>query len=219
MYFQYLIEDLSSAALINILMDKITALHPDVEYDCKSFQGLGGYGKKNTAKEIKTGKLLNDLAIYLRGFNKSLQAPDYPAAVIVVLDNDDRNTEEFRDELENVAKQNMIVVDHVFCIAVEEIEAWLLGDENAILSAYPRAKTQILHSYIQDSICGTWEFLANVIYPGGYQKLDKEHPTYQEKGKLKSEWATNIGKYMNLSGNKSPSFNYFISEINKRLVS
>lgn len=38
-----------------------------------------------------------------------------------------------------------------------------------------------------------------------------------EIGKYKSEWAKKIGSYMDITKNKSPSFNHFITEINKRL--
>ena len=217
MHFQYLIEDISGENLIHVLMGKFIERYPEVTYDCKSFHGIGGFTRRNTVKETKTGKLLNDLAIYLRGFNKSLQYT--PTAIIVILDNDDHNAEEFRNELEAVAQQNMITTDHVFCIAVEEVEAWLLGDEAAILAAYPNAKLQPLHSYVQDSICGTWEVLADVVYPGGRTKLKKNCPSYGEIGKIKSEWAINIGKNMSLDANQSPSFNYFISEISKRAAS
>lgn len=180
MHFQFLIEDKSGAALIEILMHKISLTNGDITYNCKPFKGLGGFTKKNTVKETKSGKLLNDLATYLRGFNKSLQY--IPAVIIVVLDNDTRNTKKFLSELNQVAQQNMITIDHAFCIAVEEIEAWLLGDEAAILAAYPLAKIQQLHTYAQDSICGTWEVLADVIYPGGISKLKKECPTYVDEG-------------------------------------
>lgn len=215
MHFQFLIEDQSSAALIEILMQRISFENEDITFDCKAFKGLGGFTKKNTVKETKSGKLLNDLATYLRGFNKSLQG--IPAAIVVVLDNDTRNTESFRAELNSVAQQNIIDVDHVFCIAVEEVEAWLLGDEPAILAAYPSAKLQPLRAYVQDSICGTWEVLADVVYPGGASKLKKDCPTYIEVGKFKSEWAQKIGIHMNIAHNNSPSFNYFVSEISKRL--
>lgn len=215
MHFQFLIEDLSSTALIEILMQKISSENRDVTYDCKSFKGIGGLTRKNTVKETKSGKLLNDLATYLRGFSKRLQG--IPAAIVVVLDNDTRNTEEFLTELNGVAQQNMIDMDYVFCIAVEEVEAWLLGDESAILAAYPSAKLQPLHAYVQDSICGTWEVLADVVYPGGASKLKKDCPTYIEVGKWKSEWAREIGTHMDIANNNSKSFNLFISEINKRL--
>ena len=214
MHFQFLIEDQSGAALIEVLMQRISLINGDITYNCKPFKGLGGFTKKNTVKETKSGKLLNDLATYLRGFNKSLQY--ISAVIIVVLDNDTRNTDEFLSELDRVAQQNMITVDHAFCIAIEEVEAWLLGDETAILAAYPLAKVQQLRTYVQDSICGTWEVLADVVYPGGVSKLKKECPTYIEIGKCKSEWAQKIGTHMNIEHNNSPSFKHFITEITKR---
>lgn len=216
MHFQYLIEDQSSALLIHEIMLKLMEKYTDITYDCKAFKGIGGFTKKNTVKETKTGKLLNDLATYLRGFNKSLSG--IPAVIVVVLDNDDNNTEEFRESLERVARQNMILIDHVFCIAVEEVEAWLLGDEDAVLAAYPNAKTSIMHSYVQDSICGTWELLADVIYPGGIQKIRRNKFSYVEIGKLKCEWSKNIGLHMDIDNNQSPSFNFFISEIERRAI-
>lgn len=215
MHFQFLIEDQSSEALIDILMEKMTEGRQDATYNCKSFRGIGGFTKKNTVKETKTGKLLNDLATYLRGFNRSLQG--IPAVIVVVLDNDTRDTEEFQTELESVAIQNQIFTDHVFCIAVEEVEAWLLGDEEAITKAYPKAKLSVLHDYKQDSICGTWELLADVVYPGGFLKFKKAYQTYMEIGGQKYEWAVKIGNHMDINENQSPSFRHFIDEIQKRL--
>ena len=216
MYFQFLVEDLSGGQLIRVLMDKMVAQHPDVSYDCKTFKGIGGFTKKNTARETKTGKLLNDLATYLRGFNKSLQG--MPAAIVVVVDNDDRKSAEFAAEVNRVAALILISMDHVFCIAVEEMEAWLLGDEQAILAAYPDAKLTHLRSYEQDSICGTWEVLADVVYQGGLARMKKDCQAYGEIGKIKFEWATNIGSHMEWDTNKSGSFQLFASEINKRIV-
>lgn len=215
-HFQYLIEDQSGAELIYILMEKVKSVYPDITYDCKGFRGMGGFTKRNTVKETRTGKLLNDLATYLRGFNRSLQG--IPSVIMVVVDNDDHDVEEFRRELESVAVQNLITIDHVFCIAVEEIEAWLLGDEQAILRAYPNAKLPVLHSYVQDSICGTWEVLADVIRQGGIAKIRKDRLSYMEIGRLKAEWAKKIGTYMDLNANNSPSFQYFISEVYKRII-
>ncbi len=215
MYFHFLIEDPSGKELVEKIMGKIIADNPQTTYFCKGYHGLGGFTKKNTVKETKDGKLLDDLATVLRGLNKSLQGIE--AAIIVVLDNDDRNTEAFRAQLEKVVSQNMITIDHVFCIAIEEIEAWLLGDENAIVAAYPRARVGIVRNYVQDSICGTWEKLADAVYPGGLARLNKDCSCYMEIGMKKSEWARNIGEYMDLDNNQSPSFNYFMNEIRRRL--
>ena len=110
----------------------------------------------------------------------------------------------------------MISIDHVFCIAVEEMEAWLLGDRNAVLKAYPSAKTSLLNDYEQDSICGTWEKLAGAVYPGGLAKFRKENKTYQDIGKHKCEWALKIGEHMDVHRNCSPSFQFFVTAIEER---
>ena len=214
MHFQFLIEDQSGQILIEQLMQKVQSEHPDITCNYKAFRGIGGFTKKNTVKETKDGKLLNDLSTYLAGFDRSLKHID--AAVFIIVDNDDRDTASFRNELESVAKSRNITVDHVFCIAVEEIEAWLLGDQSALLKAYPQAITSRLRSYVQDKICGTWEILADAIYPGGISKMKKDNPAYTGIGQKKCEWAREIGKYMDLHNNKSPSFNYFVTEEQKR---
>ena len=217
MHFQFLIEDASGEELIKQIMAKVKAENPEITYDSKSFHGIGGFTRKNTVKEIKDGKLLDSLATYLGGFNKSLKSMGKSAAVFVVVDNDNRNTDEFRNELEQVATNKGVTIDHVFCIAVEEMEAWLLGDENAISSAYPQAKTSLIRTYKQDSICGTWEMLADVVYPKGRVKLKKDCKNYQDIGTVKYEWAQKIGAYLDIHKNQSPSFNYFMKEIEKRL--
>lgn len=214
MYFYFLIEDESGKRLVDALMKKIQNMYLNVFYDCKAFKGIGGFTKKNTVKETKTGKLLNDLTTTLKGFDKSLKGID--AAVVVVMDNDDRDKEEFKNELECIVNTHKIKIDHVFAIAIEEMEAWLLGDIDAILQAYPNAKKSVLGEYVQDSICGTWEMLADAIYPGGLKKMKKECPTYNEKGKIKAEWAEKVGAFMDIENNKSPSFNYFINEVKSR---
>lgn len=41
MYFQFLIEDRSSALLIEAFMTKVADQYPGVLYSCKSFKGIG----------------------------------------------------------------------------------------------------------------------------------------------------------------------------------
>lgn len=93
----------------------------------------------------------------------------------------------------------------------------VLGDRAALMAAYPSARSQVLNSYRQDSICGTWELLADAIYPGGIAKFKKNCPAYIEVGPYKCEWARKIGAHMDSSGNLSPGFQHFIAEIDKRL--
>lgn len=217
MHFQFLVEDKSSAVLLDILMKAKIPQSQSLSYGIKFFRGIGGFsmGKKKNAKEIKTGKLLNDLGIYLAGFDKSLQGIE--AAVFVVLDNDDRDTCSFRIQLEDLAKEKNITMDHVFCIAVEEVEAWLLGDKKAISLAYPKASLKALSSYVQDSICGTWERLADIVRPGWLKRVRRDSVPYMEIGIEKSKWARTIGIHMCPESNASPSFRYFWREVQKRL--
>lgn len=58
---------------------------------------------------------------------------------------------------------------------------------------------------------------ANVVYKGGLKKFKKDCPSYGEIGKYKSKWADEIGKYMNIDNNDSPSFNYFLSQVRMRI--
>lgn len=216
MFFQFLIEDQSGEKLIRALMDKIVEGNPETNYDCKSFKGIGGFKHRGSPMEIKTGKLLDDLGLYLSAFDRALQG--MPAAIVIVLDNDNRDTAEFTELLEQVARRNKIEIDHVFCLAIEEMEAWLLGDEAAILAAYPEASLRHLRTYVQNSICSTWEVLADVVYPGGYKRMQKDCCAYGQIGKIKSEWAERIGKHMEMQRNQSPSFRRFVSELEKRMT-
>ena len=94
-----------------------------------------------------------------------------------------------------------------FCIAIEEFEAWYLGDVSALKKAYPKTKDAVLDSYQNDSICGTWEKLADAIYPGGSHALNKKG--WQAIGSEKSIWAQKIAPHMSIDTNNSPSFCYF----------
>lgn len=216
MHFQFLIEDYSGAVLVNKVMQKLSE-EAEFTFDIKSFKGIGGFKGKGSVKDIKTNKLLTDLPQYLRAFDASLKGIE--ACIIIVLDNDTRDTKLFEQELESQARRAMISIDHVFCIAVEEMEAWLLGDEKALFKAYPYAREGKYKEYIQDSICGTWEILADVVFKGGIKKFKKECPTYREVGKYKAEWAEQIGTHMELSNNNSPSFQYFVAALRERVLS
>lgn len=220
MYFQFLIEDQSSGILVNHIMENIkkTYQNIDVVWNIKPFKGVGSLSKHGNLTERKTGKLLNDLSMYLKGFDKSLRTMK-DVAIIVVLDNDNRDVHEFRNQLESLVASNMILCDYSICIAVKETEAWILGDKDAILKAYPDAKLQRLRHYEQDGICETWEVLADIVYSRGLQGLKKKaQGSYHEIGKAKCEWADRIGPKMDLHDNKSNSYRNFIGELESRIL-
>lgn len=215
MHFQFLIEDNSGKILVDKVMQKLSGEGMQFSYDSKAFKGIGGYGKKKSVKDVKTNKLLTDLVIYLKGFDKSLNG--ISACIVVVVDNDKRNTECFEQELLQCAEDANISIECLFCVAVEEMEAWLLGDEKALFLAYPNARESKYREYVQDSICGTWEVLADVVFKGGLKTFLKVCPTYREIGIYKAEWAEKIGEHFDLNANKSASFQKFLSAVRGRL--
>ena len=91
-------------------------------------------------------------------------------------------------------------------ISTEEIEAWVLGDKKAIIEAYPDSKKEVLDSYVQDSVCGTWEILCRAISENAEELIDIGYPAI---GHYKALWTENISKYMMPQRNESPSFNTF----------
>lgn len=62
----------------------------------------------------------------------------------------------------------------------------------------------MLNRYQQDSICGTWEVLADVVYPGGFAAIKKAG--WPLPGQVKHEWAKRIAPKMDVEKNVSPSF-------------
>jgi hypothetical protein len=108
------------------------------------------------------------------------------------------------------------VPNTLFRIAIEEMEAWYFGDRQALLEAYPQAKVEVLARYQQDRVCGTWELLADAIFPGGSAALKKAG--WPLPGQVKYEWAEKIGPLLDLDRNLSPSFGK-LREGLRRLVS
>ena len=177
-------------------------------YKLHKYKGIGSIPKNmKTVQDPAKRALLNQLPRLLSGYGKAFQYAQTSYAVIIVCDLDNRNESEFLNELNAVLLNTTPAPQTKFCLAIEEGEAWLLGDLSAIKKAYPKAKDSILHNYKNDSICGTWELLADAIYSGGSKRL--KQLGFAETGIQKSEWAIKICPNMDISKNKSPSFNKF----------
>ena len=181
----------------------------------KSYKGIGHIPRNLTSSSDASKRLLlSQLPRLLRGYGKtfaSYSANDYPAAVIVVCDLDDRCLKNFREELFAVLNACNPKPETRFCIAVEEGEAWLLGDIPAVKAAYPNARDNVLNRYKNDAICGTWELLADAVYRGGSNQLTNEG--WQAVGREKSNWSKTIAPHMDVENNASPSFRYFREKV------
>lgn len=214
MHIEILIEDLSGQKMLEILMQRIVGA--DISYSIHKYKGIGHLPKNiSDSRNAGSKALLNNLPRLLNGLGKTFQGygKEYPAVVFVIMDLDRNNFSIFRNQLLEVLDVCDTKPETKFCIAIEEGEAWLLGDMDAIRTAYPNAKTSTLNSYVNDSICGTWEVLADAIHPLGSSGLKLAGP--HVSGTAKYEWAKNITPYLDLDNNQSPSFNYFYSKMNE----
>lgn len=208
MHFEILIEDQSGKKALDILVPKI--IGDEHTFKIHPYKGIGRIpqnlgGTANANKRI----LLNQLPRLLRGYGNTFSAypDDYPAAVILVCDLDDKCLKAFRQELFAILDICNPKPETRLCIAIEEGEAWFLGDIPAIKTAYPNANNAVLNGYANDSICGTWERLADAVFPGGSQALSAKG--WQAAGAEKSVWSEKIAPHMNVENNASASFCYF----------
>lgn len=205
MHIEVLVEDSSGEKLLAQLLPQILgeqgAPHT---WRLKAYKGIGRIPKGLTAKADPAKRILLDqLPRLLQGYGK---APGIDA-VVVVLDTDRRDCKAFLQELKSLAASCNPAPPTLFRLAIEELEAWYLGDRAALLKAFPRAKRDVLDRYVQDSACGTWELLADAVHAGGAAAIKKAG--WPLPGQLKHEWAEKIGPLMSLHQNASPSFEKF----------
>ncbi len=158
--------------------------------------------------ELLFETLRAQLRNYANAFSRSK-----PKVIVVVVDIDYHDYEIFLSQLESLLDDCEPKPQAVFALAVEEGEAWLLGDRTAVKIAYPFAKDAVLEQYVQDSICGTWEFLADAVYRGGSDRLSAIG--YPEIGRVKFEWAERISPHVDAARNQSPSFQRFCEKLNQ----
>ena len=212
MHFEVLVEDQSGKKALDILIPKIIIN----QHTCRiiAYRGIG-HIPRNLKSSTDASKriLLAQLPKLLRGYGKTFAEypANYPAAVIVVCDLDNKCLKEFRQELFIILNACNPKPETRFCLAIEEGEAWLLGDIPAIKAAYPKAKDNVLGRYKNDDICETWELLADAVSQSGANGLKKKGWT--AVGQEKSIWAERIAPHMDVTINASPSFCYFQKKI------
>lgn len=209
MHFEILVEDSSGKKVLDLLVPRIIgdASH---SFTVHSYKGVGRIPRgMRDAKEAGKRILLDNLPRLLKGYGRTFAGrQNYPTAVVLVCDLDDKCLKKFRAQLFHILNACKPAPMTRFCIAIEEGEAWFLGDLAAIQKAYPKARKGVLDSYVNDSICGTWETLADAIYPGGATALSANG--WQAVGTEKSKWAEAIPPCMTVDRNKSASFCYFV---------
>jgi len=202
MHIEILVEDASGEKLLEAFLPKLFGVYGDPHtWRVHGYKGIGRIPKNlNAGGDPAKRILLDQLPKLLRGYGKT---PGIDA-VVVVLDSDRRNCVDLLAELKALAVNCNPAPNTLFRIAIEEMEAWYFGDQHALTAAYPKARVDVLQRYTQDSVCGTWELLADAIYPGGSAAIKKAG--WPLPGQVKYQWAERIGPLLDLDRNVSPSF-------------
>jgi hypothetical protein len=212
MHFEFLTEDQSCGKAMEILIPKL--LGNKITYRIFPYKGIGRVPKGLRPKSDASKRILLDqLPKILRGYGRT--AP-HCGIIVIICDLDDKNKKQFLSELQEILNSCNPKPTTVFCLAIEEFEAWYLGDLDAVRKAYPKVKNHILNNYTNDAICGTWELLADAVYKGGKKALIKKG--WQAIGEQKSVWAKSISPYMNVNENISPSFREMYAQLQSAII-
>lgn len=137
--------------------------------------------------------LLDQLPTKLRVYGRELDSRT--DRVLVLVDLDEQDCQDLKSRLLGTLEACDPRPTVLFRIAIEELEAFFLGDPAAIQGAFPSARLRKINEYEQDSICGTSELFAEVI-GGDDDKVD---------------WAEKMAPYLGQAPEKnaSPSFRQF----------
>ncbi|CAM2754238.1 DUF4276 family protein [Skermania piniformis] len=200
-HLELLVEDRSTATVMKIIIPRIA---PDLSFAVRSFDGKTDIEKKLTTT--------------LRGLRSHVRRLD--GAVVVVVDRDIEDCRKLRSRIARRAEDAEWSTSErprhdaptvMVRIAVEELEAWFLGDVSAICSAYPRVnpKIHLARSKLRapDDVVGAADELERILNKAGYHK-----------GRLvKTTAAADIAAHMDVENNHSPSFRAFRDGV-RRLV-
>lgn len=215
MHFEFLVEGHCELTTLSNIMAKIIGGYNDPHtWRIHKHQGVGKLPNNiSDSPNPKDRSLLHNLPSKLRAYGRDFGENE---VVVILVDLDDRDScIEFKNELLNVLDFCNPKPIALIRIAIEELEAWFLGDEKALREAYPSYKKEKLSEYIQDSQCGTWELLAEAVHPGGINKLLKVGKRSRLVLEEKKKWAKGISIHMNIEENLSPSFCAFRDGLRK----
>ncbi len=205
MIIEVLCEDKSSVPVLQSLIPQIAAGYQEIIEKIHIYPHRGkGKWPENLKERPKpfASSLLDVLPAKLRAYDQVYQRQEI--LLVIVLDADDQDQSEIYQNLEYIIRSEAGNKFFVIGIPVEETEAWLLGDPEAVLAAYPAADQKVLEAYPQDAVCHTWEFLARAVLRDRAERLIKAG--YPAVGIYKNRWAEAIAPHLQAARNHSPSF-------------
>ncbi len=218
MHLEILVEGQTELIALSILLKKIVGEygHPHT-WKIHKHRGIGRIPENPAAKPEKNDQtLLHNLPAKLRAYGEERRDD---VVVVVLVDLDDRkDCMAFKSELTELLRYCDKKPKTLFRIAIEELEAWFFGDPPALKKVYPKIRQSILDGYVQDSQCGTWEKLADAIYPGGLIALGQHYSKRSVRTlEQKMVWTKEICPHMDVENNQSPSFRCFRDGIRRMM--
>lgn len=164
MHFEILVEGQSELTALSILMPFLVGEYMEPHsWKIHKHRGIGKLPDSfDYRPNINDMTLLHQLPAKIKAYSRE---PMENRVVIVLLDLDSNNKNELLSKLNSIIDYCNSHIKIEFLFAVEELEAWYLGDRNALIKYNPNIKIDELHDYAQDSICGTWEVLARADDP------------------------------------------------------
>jgi hypothetical protein len=148
----------------------------------------------DTAADPGRRGLLDQLPAKMRAFGRTLDpATD---AVLVLVDADRDDCRDLKQAIVAALAHCNPAPRHLIRIAVEETEAFYLGDLSAVRRAFRRVRPGQLKDYVQDGQDGTWERFQRYV---------------KWRNEAKVRWARMMGPELGTARrgrhrNKSPSF-------------
>jgi len=209
MHFEILVEGQAELTTLSIIMNQILGDYgQDHTWRIHKHRGIGRIPLDPAANPNKHDPtLLHNLPSRLRAYGDEGRDD---VVVVVLVDLDARlDCKAFKSDLVSLLSYCQQKPKVLFRIAIEELEAWFFGDQKATKLAYPAFRQQVLDDYVQDSQCGTWEKLADAIYPGGLRALGQHGKRSVRILEQKRIWAKEICRYFDVQINQSPSFKAF----------
>jgi len=205
-WFELLVEGASDVPAVRDVLTRRFGLEENVNFRIHPHKGRGSLpGDLLGQPDPKQQTLLHQLPAKLKGFSHL----DDDSCVVVLVDVD-------RDPCgELLAQLNAMLVRLpkrparvLFRLAIEETESWFIADADAVVAAFPRARTQKMRRIAADDIIGAWEELAAAL---GIK-------TSAVTGSDKYAWAERISPYLNLQEPQSPSLRKCIEGIDREIL-
>jgi len=193
MTMHVLVEGLSESALLERWVPRLLKAE---DFRVHPHQGKGSLPENaDDRPDPRRRGLLDQLPAKLRGYASSTDRKSLHVVVLVDADDDDpaKLARDIAAAANRVAPDLAVTV----CLAVEETEAFYLGDLKALKAAFPKADLKKARAYKPDSICGSWELFGQIV---------------DDLGGNKVAWAEAMGVVLTTRAeeSRSPSFKDFV---------